>query len=69
MPPAVGGALAPTLGALGVVKFGFCAGIPGFCGAAGFVAAGRLFGSSGEPDGVEGEGGVMRDIGAVLGSA
>src|SRR5689334_13546802 len=74
-PLAVGGALAPTLGALGVVTFGFCAGIPGFCcccpaaGVPAGDAAGRLFGSFGEPEGVEGEGGVMRDIGAILNSS
>jgi hypothetical protein len=59
-PPAVGGALAPSSGAFGVVTLGFCAGMPGR--APGWLRAGRLFGSSGEPDGWEGEGGVIRDI-------
>jgi hypothetical protein len=54
IPPAVGGALAPISGALGVVTAGRCAGIP-----AGFD--GR-FGSFGEPEGVDGGGGVIRDI-------
>jgi len=63
-PPAVGGALAPISGAFGVVTFGRCAGIPaapalpppGCCGAP------CRFGSFGEPEGVDGGGGVALDI-------
>jgi hypothetical protein len=74
-PAAVGGALAPISGALGVVTFGRCAGMPacpaGLPGGCGVGRAGTWgapgawpwrFGSFGVPEGVDGEGGVALDI-------
>jgi hypothetical protein len=57
-----GGALAPTDGAIGVVVFGRCAPEPGMPALA--PVEGLRFGSLGL--GVEGAGGVIRDIGVCL---
>ncbi len=60
-PPLVGGALAPTLGALGGVTFGLFAGIPGAVdGADACGVEGRC--GFGCPEGAPGAGGVIRDI-------
>jgi hypothetical protein len=63
-PPAVGGALAPSSGAFGVVTFGRCAGIPAAPAGAppGCCGLPWRFGSFGVPEGVDGEGGVALDI-------
>ena len=67
-PPAVGGALAPSSGAFGVVTFGRCAGIPGGGGLRLLPACcwarrrRRALRVVRLPEGVDGEGGVTLDI-------